>query len=187
MLLWLHHHDVKKAGYYILLSLVGILIWLWRNTQVEVNPSFVDNVFVASLDQTLYFYIEAIGNWIVPVSMYFALKIILVIGWMAGGWLFLFHKRISVKSFAFQANFLGWMYILFMIGIGGTLSEIDRFVVPGYIWLIAGFIAVIDSILPQLSKKRKWMVYILIGVWLLYPAGRTLKNVIFWHDVNCAK
>ncbi|MDJ1495190.1 hypothetical protein QNI19_19780 [Cytophagaceae bacterium DM2B3-1] len=187
IMLYLNQRDVKKAGCYIALSWIGVLIWLWRNIQVEVNPSFVDNVFVASLNKTLYSYIEAIGNWIVPVSLYFSIKVILVIGWLISTGLFLFYKRISVKSFAFQANFLGWSYLFFMIGIGGTLTEIDRFAVPGYIWLIAGFIAIIDTILPQLSRKSRWILYVMIVVWLLYPTGRTLKNVVFWHDVNCGK
>ncbi len=182
-LLYLVQKRARTAIAYVVLSCLPVVFWLWRNVQVEATPSFLGNIGAASFVQTCMGYTDAIGNWFVPTGVPLPVKAAVGVLWIAGILFFLVRHRPTVGSVAFQANYLTVFYLAGMIFLKGTFTEIDRFAVPAFGWLFLGLAAVGDTVRPL--GWRRWLIIGVVGVWLLYPVSRTVKNAAFWHEVNC--
>ncbi len=185
VLFWLIQKDTKRTIFYVLFSLVSVALWLWRNAQLETTPSFMENVWVTPLEQTWMGYVDAVSTWFVPVNVSFTVKTIVGVLWILGILFFWVWYRPTVCSLAFQATFLALFYLIGMIVLNGTVTEIDRFAAPGFVWVFLGIGAGLDTVFPSLPHRRRWLMLAIVGVWLLYPVSRTVKNVLFWHEANC--
>ncbi len=183
-LIFLQRKSLKETAFYSFFSFLGIATWLFRNTFHEHSPAFRQNIFVISPLQSFIGYTEAFGDWFVPVSAPFALKLAVGVLWFSG--ILFCQRRFRFKpgSFFFQANFLALWYLACMVLASGEALETDRFAIPAYLFVFGGITAGLDAAFAVLSARRVLAATLLLSVWMAYPVVRTVKNAAFWHWAN---
>ncbi len=184
VLVFIQGKSLKKAILYSVFSLAGTAAWLFRNTFLEHSPAFRQNILVISPLQSFIGYTEAFGDWFVPVSAPFALKLAVGVLWFSGILFCQWRFRFKPSSFFFQANFLASWYLACMVLAGGEASETDRFAIPAYLFIFGGIAAGLDAAFTVLSARRVLAATLLLSVWMAYPVVRTVKNAAFWHWAN---
>ena len=186
-LIFLQRKNLKEAAAYSFFSLSGIAVWLFRNTFHEHSPAFRQNIFVTQPLQSLAGYIDALGNWFVPVSAPFAIKLAIGVLWFSGILFCQWRFRFKTGSFFFQTNFLALCYLACMVLAGGEAPETERFAIPAYVFVFGGIAAGLDAAFAVLPAPRRVAVAIILFVWLAYPVGRAVKNADFWHQANTSR
>ena len=175
----------QKCLLYVLLSVSLLLLWLYRNTFFEADPSYNANLLATPIIQSISNYLDALGNWFVPHYFPYLIKVIIVCLWLLSLAWFYWHYRFLPDSLAFQTTFLAVGYLVALPFTNGNLSDIDRYIAPAYVWATMSTFVQLDTWLPTLSVSRRRLVVILIALWLVYPVARTVRNVTFWHRVRC--
>jgi len=184
VLIFLQQENLKKTVIYSLFSLLGVAAWLLRNTFFEQNPAFQQNILITPPLQSLSGYVDAFGNWFVPVSAFFAVKLIVGVLWFSGILFCQWRFRFKPDSFFFRSNWLALCYLACMVLAGGESPETERFAMPACIWVFGGIAAALDRSFQVMPASYRRIVLVVAFVWLSYPLVRTVKNAVFWHRMN---
>ena len=131
--------------------------------------------------QNIEYYLGAASTWLLPHNLNKLLRIVLFII-VIKSILFLTRRNIKRSYIARTlliviASYYFMMHTSFLI----DESSADRYLVPIYPLAII----LIFHLLAQVSVQGHKLLKYLVVIWLLYPAGRTVKNTIFWKDKIC--
>ena len=139
-------------------------------------PGFLDKYY-----HNFSILVESIGNWFIPQFMPTNIKILLVLIIILCIATLRFLNKIE-----FSKHHQTWMLAIFLF----VLQLMSVFEIPydGEKYLSPIFpilFFILFTLADQFSKYKS--VIIVSVIWSLYPVTRTLKNVQFWHTIECKK
>ena len=93
------------------------------------------------------------------------------------------NSLLQLMSFV-TISYVAGMTLLFRNNYNADNDRYVSIILP-YVGLI--LFSALDKIILTKTKPIQYVVIILLVIWLSYPIGRTVKNVIQWHDISCVK
>ena len=82
------------------------------------------------------------------------------------------------------------IYFAFIAAMWWKLEkwDVERYISVLYPLVMLVVFMVWDKLFAEIAGKRlKLFLVVLSLLWLCYPIARTVKNVMFWHEVNKTK
>jgi hypothetical protein len=187
-------YAIKKSVHYLAPSLSSVIFWQVRNHFFVVNLSdFRNNIFVVSWSESLLYMADIISLWLVPNLFPLILRLFLtgiVLSFLA----FLAFKLLKNSylqyihplRFLLALAFIFFIYIAFMLVLRMNVEEEnERYLAPLFPLFFLFLFAVADKIIKNSKTIYKMISLIIIGLWLIYPIVRTLKNAQLWHTNQC--
>ncbi len=178
-LLFAYYFSWEKAFVYLVLSSLGLGLWLMRNSFLQNKPDFVENIWAVSMYDSFMGYAESFIKIIFPI---FDNRLV----WLTG-FMFVYFTLSLGLSFAkeqpsFVLFFLFFFYVSVMIALSMNIPhESDRYAFP----VMSFFQILFWKKLSDLDEKRyklqsKFKYFVMVVV-IIYNLFRTYSNVQRWY------
>lgn len=181
----------KKASLFMFLASIGWITWLivvfylkgWRFH--SATETAFQNFFI-----NIYEYANVFTAWFLPINIPFILRLItFIVGilWV----LWFFQKTIQEL---FKSKFIITLLIVFGTYTLALLNlehldyyESERYYSFAYFPSFLIFFLLVDKIFVQISSLKQKILIVVLGIWLLYPIYRSVRNVQLWHYKSCVE
>jgi hypothetical protein len=175
-------HDNKKSKHallYLSLSMLYIPMWL---ALLQFKVSFGGTLHhTPEVTMVSGFFMEGLANWIIPPPLPLGVKVVTACTTLLSVIYFLVTKGANLLIAYFTIFIIYFVVMQFFPYYDFT--DTDRYlsvVYPIFFLLVFGVIDLAYDF-PMIVPVRKFIT-LCIFLWLLYPAVRTIKNVIFWNN-----
>lgn len=186
----------KQKRHIILYAALGGLGFMAWNTYVYQISSGSHNVanqaFFSGMAKDYIAHIPILTAWFFPGK--WGIPLFVIWGSAAIGFTYHLYKRKKWEPLQIRIMVaICWIcitYIAFIAAMWWELAlwDIERYLSVIYpLVMLAAFI-IWDKLYAEIGyKKIKVFLVVLSMLWLCYPIVRTVKNVVFWHEVNGKK
>lgn len=177
--------SLMESGLYFSLSSISMVIWNYRNSFIEQEPSYLSNIGLSSYTHGIFFYAKGFTSWFMPAmfsntlievvfSAAFVLYLLLIL-WQS-------HEKNLLKALAI----IILVYMAIMIGINKDITEdFERYLSPVLIPVMIIVCTLGEKMIKTGSVKFAMLVKVLLLVSLSYACMRTIRNVHFGHAASC--
>lgn len=169
----------QKAFVYLVLSSLGLGLWLVRNNFLENKPDFVGNIWAVSMYDSFMGYAESFIKTIFPVFENH-------LAWLTG-FLFIYFSLGLGLSFvkenkAFVLFFLFFFYVSVMLALSMNIPhESDRYAFPAMLFFQILFWKKLSDLDEKRYKLQSKLKYLIVVVVIVYNLFRTYSNVQRWY------
>lgn len=180
-------------GAVLVVALLFFSVWVWyfqegfhRRWMVFSAPLLSGNF--SRYASNMASYLEALSLWVIPFPVGRSTRLIVAVIVLfliaAGAARYFLNRREILCSIPFV--FLIYYFSLHTVFEVKYCSS-ERYLTPFYNLLILWGFFLLDQKYSNIARWRRKVILVIIGWLLLYGAVRTVKNVIFWHDIRCAE
>ncbi|MBA4145871.1 MAG: hypothetical protein C0523_08920 [Cytophaga sp.] len=177
--------NIKKALFFFIITTSGFWLWNLSITFLFSSPfQLQKGDFFYYIGYNLKGMMWALLKTYLPLKeSWTVLMVVILIG------LFFFLKKNFKEDLMLRAMsciILGYLLGIILLFRIEAEEELDRFVsvILPFSGLI--FFSAIDKMLIDKSNRIKMITSLALTLWLIYPLGRTAKNVIQWHETSCS-
>lgn len=175
---------VIESAAYFTLSAVSMIIWNYRNSFIEENPSYLGNIGLSDYTHGIFFYAKGFTSWFIPSVLSNPVIEVLLFGAFA---MYLFYIILQSQEKRLQKTLavIILIYITIMIGINKDITEdYERYLAPIFIPVMIIVCLLVEKTLKLVSGFG-FIIKILLIASMVYVGLRTIKNADFGHDSGC--
>lgn len=178
-LLFAYYLSWEKAFRYMILSSLGLGLWLLRNSFLQDKPDFLENIWAVNMQDSFMGYAESFIKNIFPVLDDNP-------AWLTG-FLFVYFILGLGLNFAkeqtpFILFFLFFFYVSVMLALSMNIPhESDRYAFPAMPFFQILFWKRLSDLDGQKHKFRSKLRYFLMVSVIAYNLFRTYSNIQQWH------
>ncbi|HAS42140.1 MAG TPA: hypothetical protein DCS93_16810 [Microscillaceae bacterium] len=186
---WFSNVRWWKVALWGLVSISGWAVWTvytYQTNQAEIQPAFHNVLGELLLRHNLDHHLNVLSSWLLPLTISLIIR---------GVILLLFVGLLIVSAMYGYVQITQFTKALFTIGVVYMIclqftERVDYHETTRYLAVIFPLVllAMVESI-ELLGRRMPLNITQLSGVlllcWLLYPIGRTWKNVTSWHQISC--
>jgi hypothetical protein len=174
----LRNKEFKHLILFIFVSLTFIPSWYLLTSSHISFLTFTNHEPRTSI--VSLFFVETLSVWIIPPLipklMQVTISIFLIVS-------LIYQYHGPTKDFFLNCLlmcFLSYTFFMQLFPYADN-TETERYLSVIYPLLFLLIFKFLDSLLSQLKKNKK-LVLISLFIWILYPAARTIKNVVEWSS-----
>lgn len=162
----------KKAVAYLSLSLVGMVLWLIRNSFLQAKPDFLDNIFVVEFYKSLVDYAEVIVKLFLPAGLLYKWVVLLIFVGLSA---FMMPSRTDIFLVSLYKIFVFYFLVMLILRMN-VAFESDRYMAP-----VMPLVQILFWKKLSNSTFPKWLLDGAQVAVLLYNFARTTLNVVNWY------
>jgi len=178
-----------KVMVFMFTSLSGWIVWTvytFQVNQTATQPAFHNVLGELLVRHNLDHHLNVLSSWFLPLTIPLIIR--------GGGFVLLIvllgslviYRRIQLTKFTKTLCTISFVYIICLQFTERVdYHETTRYLAVIFPLALLVIFQLLELFSQHLALNLTWALKVLLLLWLLYPIGRTWKNITSWHQIRC--
>ncbi|OJJ13916.1 hypothetical protein BKI52_44935 [marine bacterium AO1-C] len=188
-LYWFAKVNPWKVIVFTLISTSGWIAWTiytFQTNQQEIQPAFHNVLGELLMRHNLDHHLNVLSSWFMPLTISLTIRSVLVIASSVLLTVLAVYWRIQLSKFIKTLLIISFVYIICLQFTERVdYHETTRYLAIVFPLVFLVIFQLVELLTKHFSNNISQAFKIMLLLWLLYPIGRTWKNVTFWHQIRC--